>query len=110
MAKVREDCGVAIGEFKTQVGEWAQRIRQEVGASQAGGSTGPGAGGGSVGKIMVDKKDMAVWKLQDTITKLDFRHWLDAIDSEFGTIHHRPYPEVVLDKVRRSKTTITAKN
>ena len=49
---------------------------------------------------------VSVWKLQDNVTKLDFRLWLDAIDLELEAIHGFAYPDLVLMKVKRFPTEI----
>ena len=108
MEKVKSDCGVAIKEFENKVGECAQRLKQEMGTAQPGTSGGSGPGGH--GKLSVDKKEISVWKLADSATRPDFRHWCDTIDSNLDAVHHLPYPEILLDKVRRSKTEINATN
>ena len=56
------------------------------------------------------KKKVAVWKLQDGVSKPDFRHWLDTIDSNLDAVHHFQYPEIVLDKLRRFDKDVTAAN
>ena len=59
---------------------------------------------------VVDKKEVAVWKLQDCVSKPDFRHWLDIIDSNLNAVHHFQHPEIVLDKLRRFDKEVTAAN
>ena len=54
-----------------------------------------------------DKKDLAVWKLADKASKLDFRHWVDAVDINLECIYGLNNPEVMLDLVRREETEIT---
>ena len=54
-----------------------------------------------------DKKDLAVWKLADKVSKLDFRHWVDAVDINLECIYGLNNPEVMLDLVRREETEIT---
>ena len=49
----------------------------------------------------LDKKEVSVWKLQDNVTKLDFGHWLDAIDFQLEAIHGFAYPDLVPEKVQR---------
>ena len=53
------------------------------------------------------RQERAIWKLPDQVTKHEFRHWLDAIDTNHAAAQHFAYPEVVLDKVRRSEGEIT---
>ena len=57
---------------------------------------------GSPGKAAgIDKKEVAAWKLPDQISKADFRHWIDAVDLQLEAVHGLPYPELILDKIRR---------
>ena len=53
--KTRADCGAAIEGFKTQVGEWAQKLKADMGTAQAGGSSGKGMGGSSPGRMSVER-------------------------------------------------------
>ena len=92
--------------------DWAEKLQAEAMAKIAT------AGSGRRQKIhrlrwktdVVDKKEVAVWKLQDGVTKPDFRHWLDIIDSNLDAAHHFQYPEIVLDKLRRFDKEVTAAN
>ena len=59
---------------------------------------------------VVDKKEVAVWKLQDGATMPDFRHWLGIIDCNLDAVHHFQYPEIVLFKLRRFDKEVTATN
>ena len=52
-------------------------------------------------------KEVAVWKLADSVSKADFRHWIDAMDIQLEAVHHFSYPEVSLDKIRRQEHEIT---
>ena len=70
------------------------------------GKTDHGDGPATAGSKL-DKKEVSVWKLQDNVSKLDFRHWLDAIDLQLEAIHGFSYPDLVLEKVKRYPTEIT---
>ena len=92
--------------------DWAEKLQAEAMAKIAT------AGSGRRQKIhrlrwktdVVDKKEVAVWKLQDGVTEPDFRHWLDIIDSNFDAVHHLQYSEIVLDKLRSFDEEVTATN
>ena len=56
----------------------------------------------------VDKKELSVWKLPDQVTKQEFRHWLDTIDTNLDAAQHFHYPEIVLDKVKRFESEINS--
>ena len=54
-----------------------------------------------------DKKDLAVWKLADKVGKLDFRHWVEAVEINLEAIHGWSKPDKVLDLIRREDTEVT---
>ena len=54
----------------------------------------------------VDKKEVNVWKLADNVNKFDFRHWLDAIDTQLDVVHGLVFPEILLKKIRRTEVPI----
>ena len=54
----------------------------------------------------INKKELPVWKLPDQVTKHEFRHWLDLIDTYLAAAQHFEYPEVVLDKERRHESEV----
>ena len=58
----------------------------------------------------IDKKYVDVWKLNDGVSKQDFQHWCDAIDSNLEAAQRLPLPEIVLEKVRRSAVSIEEGN
>ena len=48
-----------------------------------------------------------MWKLPDQVTKHEFCHWLDDIDTNLAAAQHFEHPEVVLDKVKRFESEIS---
>ena len=58
----------------------------------------------------VDRKEVAVWKLPEHVSKQEFRHWIDTIDTNFGAAHRVKFPEMVLDKVKRSEVEVNESN
>ena len=72
---------------------------------------GKGSGGKDEQKSpAVDRKDVAVWKLPVGVSKLEFRHWVDTIDTNFDAALGFKYTEVVLDKVKRSEVPVDESN
>ena len=55
----------------------------------------------------LDKKEMLVGKVPDGVSKVDWRHWLRAVELQLETTYEFAYPELVLHKVRLSKVEIT---
>ena len=67
-----------------------------------------GSGSRSEGSVLKhDKKDLAVWKLVDKVGKLDFRHWVEAVEINLEAIHGWSKPGKVLDLIRREDTEVT---
>ena len=62
---------------------------------------GKGTGGG------IDKKELAVWKLLENISQVQFRHWVNAIDIQLEATHSWKCPEYVLNRVKRSPVEIS---
>ena len=48
----------------------------------------------------IDRNETAVWKLPVGVSKLEFQHWIDTIDTNFDAAMGLKYPEVVLDRVK----------
>ena len=57
---------------------------------------------------MHGKKDLAVWRLTDKVTKLDFRHWVEAVEVNLEAIHNWSKPDIILDLVRRQSVEVDA--
>ena len=55
-----------------------------------------------------DKEDLVVWKLIDKVGKLDFRHWVEAVEIHLEFIHGWSKPDAVLTLVRREGSEVTA--
>ena len=77
--------------LNTQLLGWSVTFRQglhdefAMGGRGAGESSeGKGKGGEKYHRSGLDKKDLAVWKAADGISKADFRHWVEAIDNNLG--------------------------
>ena len=98
-----------VQQLKANVERFASGLKAEIMAEVGTG----GAQFGSrperaVGGLQLDKKQVAVWKLADNVSKPDFRHWLDAVSNQLEVVYKFRYPEIVLDKIRRRETLITA--
>ena len=49
-------------------------------------------------------------KQAESVSKPDFRHWLEIVDTNLEAVHNFRYPEIILDKVKRFKEEITVTN
>ena len=91
---------------------WSEKFKQDLfGLMES--TKGMGKGGGKDEERKspaIDRKETAVWKLPVGVTKLEFRHWIDTIDTNFDAAMGFKYPEIVLDKVKRSEVPITESN
>ena len=54
------------------------------------------------------KKDLTVLELMDKVGKLDFRHWVEAVEIYLESIHGWSKPDAVLNLVRREDSEVTA--
>ena len=104
-AKVMQE----VHQLKVNVERFASGLKAEIlsevgaGGVQLGSRPERAAGG-----LQLDKKQVSVWKLGDNVSKPDFRHWLDAVSNQLEVVYKFRYPEIVLDKIRRRETLITA--
>ena len=44
------------------------------------------------------------------MSKQEFRHWIDTIDTNLNAAHNFKFPEMVLDKVKRSEVEVNESN
>ena len=104
ISSVREEMSNWAKDHKVDILRLLQRDGSPAVASR-------GQSGSADGRTLsVDKKELSVWKLPDQVTKHEFCHWLDAIDTNLAAAQHIEYPEVVLDNVRRLEGEITLSN
>ena len=75
---------------------------------RGGGQAGLGSSGRLETRTKHDKKDLAVWRLADKVTKLDFRHWVGAVVVNLEAIHNWSKPDLILDLVRRQNVEVDA--
>ena len=57
----------------------------------------------------MDKKEVAVWKLPEVATKVQFRHWANAMDIQLEAIHGWKCADYALNRIKRSDGEIDAK-
>ena len=115
--KVDIEAGV-VKRFETldhQLKAWSITFRQGLqdefsmgGRGSGESSEGKGKGGEKYHRSGLDKKDLAVWKAADGISKADFRHWVEAIDNNLEAIHGWNKADLVLDRIRREETEVNA--
>ena len=99
----------------SEVYAWSVRFKNEVQADiekRTGGETGRSnfniaKGDRGDRPVKLDKKEIAVNRIPDTITKAEFRQWLRSVELQLETTYEFVYPEIVLHKVRLSKVAIT---
>ena len=97
----------SMQELTTKVQDWAAGFQaRNDGLDGKGGSGHFGESSGK-GKSTLDKKEVNVWKLPESLSKADFRFWLDAVDTQLEAIHVFSKPEIVLAHVRRMETSCT---
>ena len=99
----------ALSALRANIDLWANGFQARI-ESQVGGLGGmQGSAGGAEKEKKgprVDRKEVAVWKLPDNVGKDGFRHWIDAVDNQLEAVHSLPFPELVLERVRRSKVEV----
>ena len=49
----------------------------------------------------IDKKEVAVWKLPEDVTKIQYRHWSNAVDIQLEAVHSWSCADYVLNRVKR---------
>ena len=98
--------------IRQEVSDWAERFKIDTlgvfrawsGGESAARDPSPSTTSG------VGAKDVTVWKLPEQVTKQEFRHWLDTIDTNLDAVHCYHFPEVVLDKVKRYEVEVNSEN
>jgi hypothetical protein len=102
-------------KIRTDLTDWSKQLRSDILGSflESGGIAAgpPGIGQSSTGRqASVDRKDISIGELADAVSKPDFRHWLEIVDTNLEAIHCFRYPDIILDKVKRFKEEITVTN
>ena len=88
-------------EMRTWTAVFRIEVQDEF--NRRGGQTtlGPAGSGDREPRSKHDKKDLAVWRLADNVTKLDFRHRVEAVEVNLEGIHVWSKPDLIFDLVRR---------
>jgi phage shock protein A len=115
----RADCQTefnAVNEKLGMMNTFCAGVKAEVQdmlAHVSGGGGGKGTGfagfeskGGGKGSG-IDRKEVAVWKLPDDVTKVQYRHWSNAVDIQLGAVHAWSGADFVLNRVKRCKEPMT---
>ena len=114
--KVTHESTIQIEAVKSKASDWSVKFKASVvGLLDAGAGLGESGGkrGGKDQQSMsptVDRKGVAVWKLPEHVSKQEFRHWVDTIDTNLDAPHGFNYLEMVLDKVKRSEVEVNEGN
>ena len=91
-------------ETMAQLQTWSQQFERTHPGAPPGiagaGFSGKGKGG------HLDKKDLAVWKLDDNVDRLRFRHWVEAVENNLEQVHGWDRASEVLDRVRRQEAEV----
>ena len=103
--KAKDVQTTAINEMKKEMGDWSVKFMANIEGKVATGDFGKGEYKSSGPKV--DKKDAAIWKLANGVSKVDFRHWIDAVDVNLEAVHGFDKPDLVLNRVRRMPTEVT---
>ena len=88
----------------TKVQDWAAGFQARNGGLGSKGEWHFGTSSGK-GKSTLDKKEVNVWNLPESLSKADFGFWLDSVDNQLEEIHGFSKPEIVLVHIRRRMET-----
>ena len=107
--RAKADSEQSMARLYGEIKDWATGFQARIDSGGFGGKGRSGHIGTSSGKgkSTLDKKEVNVWKLPESLTKADFRTWLDAVDNQLEAIHGFSKPEIVLAHVRRMETWCT---
>ena len=89
ITRAKAESEQSISRLYNEIKDWANGFQARIEDGGFGGKGGSGHIGASSGKgkSTLDKKEVNVWKLPESLTKADFRFWLDAVDNQLETIH-----------------------
>ena len=110
VATTRNDVQAEFTSQNEKLHIFCNGIVAQVQANVAGSAGGKGSGfdgkgGGKGGGI--DKKEVAVWKLPEDVTKIQYRHWSNAVDLQLEAVHSWNCADYILNRVKRCKTVMT---
>ena len=106
LASSRLDAENSVAALQVKVSTWAANFQESMKTALQQGDIGALSGAREKKGPKMDKKEVAVWKLPDGISRPDVRHWLGAVDVQLESSHDFQLLDVVLDKVRRLKTEV----
>ena len=105
----RADVETPFQDMSAKLHTFAVGIKAEVQALHAGTGAGKGANfegkGGKGGGI--DKKDVAVGKLCEDLTKIQYRHWSNAVDIQLEAVHAWSCADYILNRAKRCADPMT---
>ena len=94
-------CG---SEGRDQCNEIVGVIKAGKGFVGKGSFSGRGFDGGGKGAgASVDRKENAVWKLPEDVSKIQFRHWMTAVDIQLEAVHGWRHADYILNRIKRSE-------
>ena len=109
-----------IGDLRNQLYTWAVGAKAEIndiegvikadkGFEGKGAFSGKGFDGGSkCAGASIDRKEIAVWKLPEDVSKIHFRHWMNAVDPQLEAVHGWRHADIILNWIKRSEDPIDA--
>ena len=110
VAATRADVQTEFNNQNEKLHIFCNGIKAEVQANVSGNGGGKGTGldGKAGGKGSgIDKKEVAVWKLPEDVTKIQYRHWSSAVDLQLEAVHSWNCADYILNRVKRCKTIMT---
>ena len=102
VAATRADVQTEFNDMNAKLHTFCSGIKAEVQANVSGNSGGKGTGldGKASGKGSgIDKKEVAVWKLPEDVTKIQYRHWSNAVDLQLEAVHSWNCADYILNRV-----------
>ena len=88
---------------------FAVGVKAEIEALNSGKGAGKGAGSeGKGSKGGIDKKEVAVWKLLEDVTKVQYRHWPNAVNIHLEAVHGWSCFDYILNCVKRCPDSMNA--
>ena len=100
-----------IEAVKTAASDWTEKFKMSMfGLIEAGAGLGKSGGRDQQKSPSVGRKEVAVWKLPEHVSKHEFGDLFDTIDTNLDVAHNIKFPEMVLDKVKRSEVEVNEGN
>ena len=104
-----------INEFQTlndKLHTWTVGVKAGIEALRSGkGASGPARAFGSDGKVAgggINKTEVAVWKLPEDVSKVQYRHWSNAVDIQLQAVHGWSCSDYIINRVKRCPDPMTA--